>query len=229
MIPKDLPQLLSPPLKNGSREISQPNLFLYLQTVRPKPIQPNDGRIHAGPRPKGSRRNAKNSLNARNGSNTDSERPILPTSRLRKDPVRDFLLDHEKDLSRARPSKQMKEDRRGEVVGNVPDDLQVGRRRSDFGERHQEDVAMNHFDPRAPPESADEVGGQLVVQLNENQSAFLLLDAPDESFGERALARSNLHHRLAWSHPGFLHDPGAHIAISQEILAQGALRSRSHE
>ena len=163
MIPKDLPQLLSPPLKNGSCEISQPNLFLYLQTGGPERIQANDGRIHAGPRPKGSRRNAQNSFNARNGANTDGERAILPTSRFREDPVRDFLLDHEEDLSGTWPSKQMKEDRRGEVVGNVPDDLQVSRRRSDFRERHQEDVAVNHFDPRAPPESADEVGGQLVV------------------------------------------------------------------
>ena len=107
----------------------------------------NDRRMHLGPRPEDLRRHVADDRDVALGLHPDAEGAIVLRPRRGADPVGQFLLDRRRHRDGQRIGRQqVREDRRGDVVGQIRDELELpaGMLRPAWLAR-----------PRAPPGACD--------------------------------------------------------------------------
>ncbi len=225
MIPHDLPELLSPPLEEGAGQRPEPTLLPGREGGRVEGPDPDHGRVHLRPRPEGPGRDPKDGLHDRHAPNAHRQCPVRPRARSRQDAVGDLPLERQEDLSRTGRLEEAEEDRGGQVVGDVPDDPEAAGPGEGM-EIDAEYVLMDHLDQRISPEAAFKVGGQIVIDLDEEETrpppcgANLASEPP----GERPSPGTDLEDDIPRRDAGFFDDPCRRARVHEEALAERALR-----
>ena len=138
------------------------------------------------------------------------------------DAVDDFLLQHHVQIVDVlMGGGDVKQQRRGDVVGQVADDAQPAaaharQRREDRTPAHRPRAARSL---RCAPARA-QLRGEIAIDLDGVQRAGLA----DQAFGERAASRADLQQRLLGLRRDFAHDAIEHAAVMQEMLAETLAR-----
>jgi hypothetical protein len=184
MVAENFPQLLSSPLEECASEGTQLHLLRRTQRCRVKGQNSEDRGIDFRSGPESPRSQVEDALDLCDRTYADAERSIRAPPRGRENAIRDFLLHHEERACRARSIQEMKEDRRGQIVGDVPDDLEGGRIVGDFIELQVEDTPMEYGHLGVALESFPELGGELAVQLDQDQAPTRLLHLRGETLCE---------------------------------------------
>ena len=179
MIPHDLPELLPPPLEEGPGQRPEPTLFARRERGRIEGPDPDHGRVHLRPRPKGPGRDPKDGLHLRHAPNAHRERPVGPGAGRCEEAVGDLPLERQEDLRRTGPLEEAEEDRRGQIVGDVSDDLEAPGP-GEGVEIDAEYVPVDHLDRRLSPEAAHEESGQIGVDLDEEETPARNADRESE-------------------------------------------------
>ena len=228
MITEDLPELLPAPLEQRSGEVAEP-LFLRLGQ-RGGRVRHNsdDGRIHRGSRPERTPRHPEDPLHVCHGAYADRESPILSGAGLREDPIRDLALHHQQDSPRAWALEQPEDNRRSEIVGDIADDLEAIRTRSQVGSAGRQNILVEHLDSWVVRKARAELGGEMVVELHEYEPPLDLVHSSGQPLGQSPSTRPNLEYGVTRSETEFLDDPVRYVLIDEEVLSQRALRSRWH-
>ncbi|MNP06943.1 hypothetical protein D3C76_989480 [compost metagenome] len=117
--------------------------------------------------------------------------------------------------------QQVEDQRRGDVVGQVAHHPQLLAGGGEGGEVEFQRVALVQGEVRLEAEAPLELRDQVEVELDHVEPGA----AVHQSFGQRALARADLHQMLAFARGDGTQDAVDDAGVMQEVLAEALARA----
>src|SRR5947209_2692046 len=217
---KRVRQRLAAVREPGADDLFEPRAVAHGRGRLGETPQHDDGRVDAGARIERAGRDLERALGAHREPDRDGQTAVLRGPGLGEEPVRDIFLDHRDDaLRRALERRQLHQQRRADVVGQVPGGAPVAPAGPAFVVE-DERIALADVDAaQILPRAQDLDHPRVDVERRHVRAEA------DERRGQRAGARTDLEDAVPGRIDGQPRDARGRAAVHEEMLPEPLLRA----